>query len=146
MNTFQCVLATDEKASFAILLYPKDGIQWTTGDASGGKNGFGGTPAQAGINAGDGSRCTCVFEALTDEIVNIDKSSNVKLDGIYVYRVDGSYVKSPSPCATKGQFLRNPTISFIYLHYSKEIQMKGSSLTDQSIHKTNLRVRGGSAD
>ena len=63
-NTFQCVLATDGKSdeksdrkssSFAIFLYPQDGINWTTGDASGGKDGLGGTPAQAGINAGDGN-------------------------------------------------------------------------------------------
>ena len=29
-------------------------MQWTTGDASGGTNGFGGTPATAGVNYGDG--------------------------------------------------------------------------------------------
>lgn len=112
VNTFQCVLATDGKSdeksdgkssSYAIFLYPKDGIEWTTGDASGGKDGLGGTPAQAGINAGDGNRCTSVFEALTEEIVNIDKGSNVKKDGIYVYRVDGTNVTSPNPCAIPGQ-------------------------------------------
>ena len=109
MNTFQCVLATGEslpsgeKPSFAIFLYPKDGIKWTTGDYSGGKNGLGGTPAQAGINAGDGNRCTSVCEALTDEIVDIDKGSNVKQDGVYIYRVDGTTVTSPDPSAIKGQ-------------------------------------------
>ena len=96
-------LPSGKKPSFAIFLYPKEGIQWTTGDASGGKNGFGGTPAQAGINAGDGNRCTSVFEALTDEVKNLDKSSNVKLDGVYIYRVDGTTVTSPVPCALKGQ-------------------------------------------
>jgi PKD repeat protein len=29
-------------------------MQWTTGDASGGQNGFGGTPATVGLNKGDG--------------------------------------------------------------------------------------------
>jgi hypothetical protein len=29
-------------------------MQWTTGSASGGTNGFGGTPATAGVNMGDG--------------------------------------------------------------------------------------------
>ena len=103
LNTFQCVLATDGKCSFAIFRYPRDEIKWITGDASGGENGFGGTPAQAGINAGDGNRCTSVFEALTDEVKNLDKSSNVKLDGVYIYRVDGTTVTSPNPCALKGQ-------------------------------------------
>ncbi|MGZ3864152.1 MAG: nidogen-like domain-containing protein [Bacteroidia bacterium] len=33
-------------------------MQWTTGDASGGTNGFGGTPATVGINKGDGTTYT----------------------------------------------------------------------------------------
>ena len=35
-NTFQCVLATDGSRSSAIFLYEQGGIQWTTGDSSGG--------------------------------------------------------------------------------------------------------------
>ena len=112
LNTFQCLLATDGRVSFVIFLFPRGGIQWTTGDASGGKNGFGGTPAQAGINAGDGNRCTSVFEALTEEIVNIDKSSNVKQDGVYIYRVDGTTVTSPNPWAIKRQLYCQSCQSF----------------------------------
>jgi len=56
-NTFQVVLTdgTDEYVGFGnnTAFYYGD-MQWTTGDASYGKNGFGGTPATAGINKNDG--------------------------------------------------------------------------------------------
>ena len=44
MNTFQGVLATNGRHSFVIFNYGV--ITWTTGTASGGINGLGGTPAQ----------------------------------------------------------------------------------------------------
>lgn len=57
LNTFQLILTdgsdpiiqTGNNISFCY----KD-MQWTTGDASGGSGGFGGTPATVGINKGDG--------------------------------------------------------------------------------------------
>ncbi len=58
LNTFQLILTdgTDpilpsgQNVSFCY----KD-MQWTTGDASGGNNGFGGTPATVGVNRGNGT-------------------------------------------------------------------------------------------
>ena len=94
LNTFQCLLATDGRVSFVIFLFPRGGIQWTTGDASGGEGGLGGIPAQAGINAGDGIRYTSVLGSLTADIVNIEEGSNVMQAGLYVYRVDGITVTS----------------------------------------------------
>ena len=41
-------------------------LNWTTGNASGGINGLGGTPAQAGYDAGDGVH----FATLTDIITH----------------------------------------------------------------------------
>ena len=94
LNTFQCVLATDGRVSFVIFLYPRGGIQWTTGDASGGIGGLGGIPAQAGINAGDGIRYTSVPGSLSADIVNIEEGSNIMQTGLYMYRVDGVTVTS----------------------------------------------------
>ena len=37
------------------IMFNYDGITWETGDASGGSNGFGGTPAGAGYSSGDGN-------------------------------------------------------------------------------------------
>lgn len=88
------MLATDGRVSFASFLFPRGGIQWTTGDASGGISGLGGIPAQAGINAGDGLRYTSLPGSLTAEIVNIDEGSNIMQTGLYLFRVDGVTVSS----------------------------------------------------
>lgn len=95
-NTFQCVLVTDTERSFAIFLYAEDGIQWTTGEASGGINGLGGNPAQVGFNAGDGIRFFSVPGAQTNDIVNIDTTTNVGRAGVWMFRVDGEEIISSS--------------------------------------------------
>ena len=66
-NTFQLILATDGSESFAIFLYPDDGIQWTTGYQSGGTKGLGGVEAQVGYDA-----------------------------GMYIFQVDGNYAGASS--------------------------------------------------
>lgn len=81
-------MATNGAQSFVIFHYADDGIQWTTGDASGGSNGFGGTPAQVGFNAGDGVRYSSVPGSRTADIVNIETTSNVDVAGVWVFRVD----------------------------------------------------------
>lgn len=52
-NSFQIVLLNEGGGNFDIQYRYAD-IQWTTGDASGGSGGVGGTPARAGYSAGDG--------------------------------------------------------------------------------------------
>jgi len=57
-NNFQLILrnqsaATGHDGDFDIE-FRFDRLEWVTGDASGGQNGFGGTAAQAGFDAGDG--------------------------------------------------------------------------------------------
>ena len=54
LNTLQLELHTDGRSTFVCFNYPTNGINWTTGDASGGSGGLGGTPAQVGFDAGDG--------------------------------------------------------------------------------------------
>lgn len=53
LNSFQLVLINEGDGNFDIE-YRYGNIQWTTGTASGGSNGLGGTPARAGYSAGDG--------------------------------------------------------------------------------------------
>ena len=81
-------MATNGINSFVIFLYADGEIQWTTGDASGGSGGFGGTPAQVGFNAGDGVRFASVPGSQTADIVNIDTTSNVGIPGVWIFRVD----------------------------------------------------------
>ena len=53
LNSFQLVLINEGNGNFDIDYRYAD-IQWTTGGASGGVDGLGGTPARAGYSAGDG--------------------------------------------------------------------------------------------
>ena len=87
-NTFQCVLATSSIESFVMFIYADGGIQWTTGDDSGGTNGLGGIAALAGINAGDGINSITVPGSLTPDIINIDQTSNVGNPGVWMFKVD----------------------------------------------------------
>ena len=80
---------TDGTLSFAMFLYADGEIQWTTGSASGGSGGFGGTPAQVGFDAGDGERFFSVPGSQTNDIVNIDTTTNVGVPGVWMFQVNG---------------------------------------------------------
>ena len=83
-------MATDGIRSFVIFLYADGLIQWTTGDASGGSGGLGGTPAQVGYNAGDGIRFASVPGSRTSQIINIANTSNIAIPGVWIFRVDNA--------------------------------------------------------
>ncbi|XP_038073405.1 sushi domain-containing protein 2-like [Patiria miniata] len=100
-NTFQALLVTNGRHSFAIYNY--EDIRWTTGTASGGdsSNGLGGTPAQVGFNAGDGFTFFGVPESRTDAIVDIDQDSNIGTRGRFLFRIDSSEIVD-SGCNSEG--------------------------------------------
>ena len=91
-NTFQCILISDGPFTFVMFLYADGLIQWTTGDASDGINGFGGTPAQGGFNAGDGVRFFSIPGSQTADIINIATTSNIGIPGMWIFRVDLSMI------------------------------------------------------
>ena len=91
-------MVTNGRRSFAIFLYADGEIQWTTGDASGGTNGFGGTPAQVGFNAGDGIRFANVNKSQTPDIVNIDSTTNVGRPGVWIFRIDQEEIDITREC------------------------------------------------
>lgn len=72
-------------------------IQWTTGDASGGRCGLGGAAAQVGVNAGDGVKFEIVPGSWTPKIINIDSTSNVNIPGVWIFRVDEDFELPPPP-------------------------------------------------
>ncbi|XP_063425357.1 protein mesh-like [Mytilus trossulus] len=92
-NTFQCILITNGRHSFAIYLYNK--IEWTTGTASDGNKdtGLGGTPAQVGFDAGDGHNYMAINESRTPAVLQVTHLSNVRIPGKFVYRTDTETVK-----------------------------------------------------
>ena len=88
---------TDGTVSYVKFLYADGEIQWTTGDASGGVDGFGGTPAQVGFDAGDGERFFSVPGSQTNEIINIVSTSNINIPGVWTFRVNGELASCSSP-------------------------------------------------
>lgn len=90
------MLASDRTLSFIIYLYSDGGIQWTTGDNSGGNYGLGGTQAQVGVNAGDGLQSLSVPESQTAAIINIAKTSNVRIPGVWIFQVNQEVRMDPS--------------------------------------------------
>ena len=98
-NTFQVVLATDGTFSYTIFQYVK--LEWTTGDASGGTEGLGGTPAMVGINAGDGVRFKKHKYGFTNDVLRVAEESN--MDGCfpagrYVYQIDTEVLVGEESC------------------------------------------------
>lgn len=55
-------------------------LEWTTGDASGGSGGLGGTPAQAGYDAGNNINFFALPGSLTSSVLNLANTSNVSED------------------------------------------------------------------
>jgi MYXO-CTERM domain-containing protein len=79
--------------------------EWTTGDASEGTGGFGGTPAQVGFDAHNGMDYVSIPESLTMAVVNVCTTSNVGMPGIYQFSVRGGEVVCPGsgePCEVPG--------------------------------------------
>ena len=76
--------------SVAIFNYAEeDGINWVSSDFTGGTNGFGGTPAIAGYNVGDGVRHFTIPDSLTNNIQFIDTNTgNTGSIGQWVFRID----------------------------------------------------------
>ena len=68
-------------------MYADGRMQWTTGDNSGGYNGLSGTEALAGINAGDGINQFTVSGSRTPSIINIARTSNVGIPGVWMFQV-----------------------------------------------------------
>lgn len=89
-NSFQLVLIDREDTgagNFDVEFRYED-INWTTGSASGGSGGLGGTPAQAGYDAGDGVNFFVVPGSQTASVVDLDTaSSNTDTAGIWTFSV-----------------------------------------------------------
>uniref|UniRef100_A0AC34RFH1 VWFA domain-containing protein n=1 Tax=Panagrolaimus sp. JU765 TaxID=591449 RepID=A0AC34RFH1_9BILA len=93
-NTFQCALGTNGVQSFAIFYYNQ--IQWTTGHASGGIDGLGGTPAQVGFDSGDGTNRYMLDVSCTDDVIDVADMSNVGPAGVFIFRIDSANIQTGS--------------------------------------------------
>ena len=89
-NTFQLVILSNELLDQDHLWrvqFRYARCEWTTGSASGGQGGFGGTPAQAGFDAGDGQRFEILPGSGAREVLNLCSTSNVGVPGIWEFDI-----------------------------------------------------------
>ena len=87
LNSFQVLLTPLGGTDFAVE-FRYNRCQWTTGDASGGMNGLGGTPAQAGFEGGMG-RGFVLPGSRTSAVLNLCGTSNVGQPGVWRYTFRG---------------------------------------------------------
>ena len=76
------MVASNARRSFILFIY--DQLQWTTGDASGGRSGVGGRSARAGINAGDGRNSLSIYGSGTSLMLRMNYNSNCGVRGVFV--------------------------------------------------------------
>lgn len=101
-NTFQLILRARpdlaERAFEAQFRYGR--CEWTTGDASGGSGGRGGTPAQVGFDAGDGVNFLTLRESRTDRVLDVCRGTNTGRPGIYRFVVVSGRPREGDGCPT----------------------------------------------
>ena len=100
LNSFQIVLRggqmDDDGVWSCEIRYNQ--LQWTTGDASGGGHGLGGTPAQAGFDAGNNVDFLMLPGSRTRRILNLVRTSNVGQPGIWQFNTRrGAPTAAPAP-------------------------------------------------
>jgi len=69
--------------------------QWTTGDASGGTGGLGGTPAQAGIDVSDSTNAVSFPGSGTADVLYLCTTSNVGIPGVWRIQVRSGIPRNP---------------------------------------------------
>ena len=105
MNTFQIVLVTDERRSFAFLLYHD--IQWTHPTYSSNASVPNGTDAQAGFNAGDGVVFQMLPYSRTSVVHLLVNTSNVNVPGLFIFRIDKDVI-APDRCGNSSSLAFRP--------------------------------------
>ncbi len=113
LNDFQMVLSTSGTCSRVgdfDVEFRYNRCEWTTGDASMGSGGLGGTPAQVGFDAGNRTNYVALPESRTADIINVCRTTNVMggSPGLYRFQirggdVAGGCVGAGLPCTVAGQ-------------------------------------------
>ncbi|XP_055082658.1 alpha-tectorin [Periophthalmus magnuspinnatus] len=113
VNTFQTVLITDGAAFFSMFNYGE--ITWSTGTASGGDplTGLGGTTAQSGFNGGDIGHFFNLPGSRSNDVVNIEQTTNVNVPGRWVFRVDTELIDPANGCSYNGRYYRRGEIFWL---------------------------------
>jgi len=99
LNSFQIILrggAEMDEGQFEVeFRYAR--CEWTTGDASGGTNGRGGTPGQAGFDAGNRRDSRVLPGSRTANILRLCRTSNVGEPGVWRFLItNGRPMRAPT--------------------------------------------------
>ncbi|MBZ0117426.1 MAG: hypothetical protein K8H88_10550 [Sandaracinaceae bacterium] len=89
-NTFQLVILSDEnldRDNLWKVQFRYARCEWTTGGASGGQGGLGGSPAQAGFDAGNGQIYEILPGSGTEGVLQLCRTSNVGLPGFWEFDI-----------------------------------------------------------
>ncbi|XP_061607135.1 alpha-tectorin isoform X3 [Phyllopteryx taeniolatus] len=113
VNTFQTVLISDGGVSFALFNYEE--IAWSTGTASGGDplTGLGGTTAQSGFNGGEIGHFLNLPRSRSNDVVNIEQTTNVNIPGRWFFRVDPELIDPANGCSYNGRFYRRGEVFWL---------------------------------
>ncbi|MBY0320221.1 MAG: hypothetical protein K2X72_15970 [Reyranella sp.] len=133
LNAFQLQLINEGNGDFDIV-FRYENVDWTTGSASGGSNGLGGTAARAGYSSGNG---TNYFELPQSgnqaDLLALETASNRGIPGIFIFEVrsgvpavsvsvgDASSTEGNGPGShtiTIPVVLTQPSSSTITIHYT----------------------------
>jgi hypothetical protein len=105
LNDFQLVMSNKGGGNFdAEFRYAQ--LQWTTGDASGGSNGLGGTPALAGYDSGNGTDFAILPGSLSPSVLELVNTSNStpSIPGLYQFSVRNGTPEVPPGTGVPGPF------------------------------------------
>jgi MYXO-CTERM domain-containing protein len=95
-NDFQLILtAAGPGAGDFDVEFRYNRCDWTTGNASGGSGGLGGTPAQAGFDAGNLRDYVSLPGSLTMAVLNLCTTSNVAIPGVWRFAVRNGDIDCP---------------------------------------------------
>lgn len=84
-----------------MFLFPDDGINWYLSDEKdvGSGSNYSDIPPQIGLNKGDGVNFELVNVSLTDDVIDIEKYTNVgSPPGLYMWRVN-NYITNGTLCS-----------------------------------------------
>lgn len=97
LNSFQIVITDrpDTGVGNADVEFRYNRLEWTTGNASGGSNGLGGTPAQIGFDAGDLKNFFAHPDSRTEKILEAINTSNIGIPGIWRFDLRAGMVVEP---------------------------------------------------
>ncbi|WP_212365878.1 cadherin-like domain-containing protein [Bradyrhizobium jicamae] len=144
LNSFQLVLINEGDGNFDIE-YRFGDIEWTTGSASGGSNGLGGTPARVGYSAGDGVH---YFElpqsGNQNALLDLENTTgNTGIAGVDYFEVRNGEV-GPSSLTTTGKIdFSDPDLTDTHSVQSVTYTGEGSALGSLSLVKVSDTTGSG---